>query len=110
MRRILFEPHSAAGSGTPRDPLTESTTASAPAATPAADTVIAATVTEETELLREKLEAAEAAKKKVESDHASVSDEFKRYKDANEARQQPAPVTVRKKSPEEKPFRLGRFV
>ncbi len=110
MRKILFEPHSAPGAGASPGQLTEPTPKPTPGAAPAADTVIDADITEETELLRKKVADIEAAKKKVEIDHASVSDEFKRYKDATEARNQPTPVPVRKKAPEEKSFRLGRFL
>jgi hypothetical protein len=111
MRKILFQTDSAAGSGASPDQRTESKTpAPAPAAAPAADTVNDAAITEETEQLRKRLADTEAAKKKVEMDHASVTDEFKRFKDATDARQQPVPVPVRKKAPEEKSFRIGRFV
>lgn len=57
-----------------------------PAAPPAAATVVNGDVTEETLRLRAELEAERAARKRVESDHASVTDEFQRYKDATEAR------------------------
>lgn len=73
-------------------------TAPAVAKPPAAETVIAAEVTEETLRLRTELETERAARKKVESDHASVTDEFHRYKDATEARATPIPVRVKKAS------------
>lgn len=57
------------------------------AAPPAAATVAAADVTEETLRLRAELDAERTARKRVETEHASVSDEFQRYKDATEARQ-----------------------
>ena len=78
------------------------------AAPPAATTVLTGEVTEETIRLRQELEGERANRKRVEQDHASVTDEFHRYKDATEARATPVPV--RKRAPEEKPFRLGRFV
>ena len=104
--RILLENESADGNGT-SDQLTESQQVPAPSATPqppapapaaapaptAAATVINGPITEETELLRVQLETERASRKKVEQDHASVSDEFKRYKDATEARrEEPVPV------------------
>lgn len=62
---------------------------------PAAKTVIEGQVTEETLLLKKQLDDERAARKKVEQDHASVTDEFQRYKDATEARAIPInPGTV----------------
>ena len=56
-------------------------------------------------MLRVQLETERSARKKVEQDHASVTDEFKRYKDATEARQQqPQPVPVKSGS-----VRVGMF-
>lgn len=110
MRRILFEPHSAPGVGASSDPLTESTPKPTPGAAPAADAVINAEITEDTIKLREELETTKTKLKQREIEHASLTDEHQRFKDATEARQQPTPVPVRKKSPEEKSFRLGRFV
>lgn len=70
--------------------------ATPPSPPPAAATVANGEVTEETLLLRQKLETAEAARRKIEMDHASVSDEFQRYKDATEARATPVAVPVNK--------------
>ena len=105
MMRILFNTDSAAGNGAPaineqNPPAPAPAAAPTPPApevkpVPAADTVNDAKITEETEQLRVKLAETEAAKKKVEMDHASVSDEFKRYKDATEARRE-EPVPVKK--------------
>ena len=64
----------------------------APGSAPAAETVDTAKITEETEKLRVQLDQEKAARKKIETDHASVSDEFKRYKDATEARATEIPV------------------
>jgi hypothetical protein len=63
--------------------------APAPAAPPAAATVIAGSITEETERLRIENEELKKTVKQRETEHASVSDEFKRYKDATEARAVP---------------------
>ena len=82
--------------------------AAPPAAPPAARTVIEGEITEETIRLRTELDNERATRKKVESDHASITDEFHRYKDATEARATPVPI--RKKAPDDKPFRLGRFL
>jgi len=75
---------------------------------PAAETVIHGEVTEETLKLKQELAAERAARKKVEEQHASVTDEFTRYKDATEARA--IPIPIRKRAPDAKPFRIGRFV
>ncbi len=108
MRKLLFNTDSAAGDGASRDPLTESNPKLTPAATLAADTVIAAEITEDSVRLKAELEDTKSKLKQREIEHASLTDEHQRFKDATEARATPVPV--RKKSPEEKPFRLGRFV
>lgn len=90
--------NSAGGGGAPVGQRTEPQTAVPPSAAPpavvpnsqvkppAAETVINGEVTEETLRLRTQLEEERAARKRVEQDHASVSDEFQRFKDATEAR------------------------
>lgn len=108
MRTILLNLDSDAGAGVSHDPLTESTPKPTPAATPAADTVADAAITEETVRLKAELTESKAKLKQREIEHASLTDEHQRFKDATEARA--VPVQVRKKAPEEKPFRLGRFV
>ncbi len=65
-------------------------------------------VTEDTLKLKAELEAERQARKRVETEHASVSDEFKRYKDATEARA--VPIVRGEVKSKAKPFRLGRFV
>ena len=113
MMRLLFHADSAAGNGAPSDQLTESKLAPAPAAStpsaapPAATTVIEGTITEDTVALKKKLADTEAQLKKVQTDHASITDEHQRYKDATEARRTPAPPRPPKT---EKPFRIGKFL
>lgn len=65
--------------------------AASPPSPPAAKTVIEGEITEETLRLRQELDAERAARKQVETEHASVTDEFKRYKTAVEAAT-PVPV------------------
>lgn len=74
--------------------------ASPPAAPPAsaAATVANGPVTEDTLKLKEENEALKRTIKQREQEHASVSDEFKRYKDATEARSTPTPTTIPVKS------------
>lgn len=77
---------------------------------PAATTVIEGEVSEETLRLRESLsekeEEIEELKRQVKDREITVCE----YQDKIHSLQNPAPVAVRKKSPEPKPFVLGRFV
>lgn len=66
-------------------------------------------VTEETLLLRKELDEERATRRRVETEHASVSDEFKSYRETVE-KPVPLPVKKKEKKPEPRPFRLGRFV
>lgn len=90
--RALFTPDAADGGVTPTPTPTAPEAPPAPPPPPAATVVAAAAITEETLLLQQQIEAERAARKRVEQDHASVTDEFQRYKDATEAR---ATVSVR---------------
>lgn len=72
-------------------------------ATPAANVVANAEVTEETLRLRTENEELRKTVKQRETEVSEWQSEAQRLK-------QPATVTVRKKAPEEKPFRIGRFV
>lgn len=99
LRRILL--NQLPGDGAPATPAVneqnpDQTPAPSPADSkanaPAAETVANAQTTEETELLRAELEREKALRKQREQEHASVSDEFQRYKDATEARATPVPV------------------
>lgn len=83
----------------PTKAVPQSNPAPAVAAPPAATTVINADVTEETLKLRQELDAERAARRKIEQDHASVSDEFHRYKDATEARAIPVQTGKVDKTP-----------
>lgn len=65
-------------------------------------------MTEETLRLRQEVERLQAEKKKVEQDHASVTDEFTRYKDATEARA--TPVAIQQKPVPDKPGRRALFL
>lgn len=119
MRKLLLHPASSEGGG-PVDPAVneQNPTTPAPAPSSAVDppktaaTVLKGEVTEESNRLRQELESERAARKKVEQEHASVSDEFKRFKDATQARRDtPQPVPVKKETKETKRrFVIGRFV
>lgn len=67
-------------------PVSQPPPPAAPAAPPAASTVIKGEITEETERLRKENEELQRTVKAREQEHASVTDEFQRYKDATEAR------------------------
>jgi len=76
--------------------------------------VLQGEVTEETLRLRKELDDERTTRKRVEQEHAAVTDEFTRYKATVE---EPKPVPVRgRPSPArssakpEKTLRLGRFV
>lgn len=80
----------------------------APAAPPAAaTTVINAEITEDTIRLKEKLQDTEKKLKQREIEHASLSDEHQRYKDATEARNRPQPVPVKTGAVKVGMFRRG---
>jgi len=71
-----------------------------PGAPPAAAAVINGEVTEEVLRLRQENEKLAATVKQREQEHASVSDEFARYKDATEARTVPVtPGKVKEPAP-----------
>ena len=63
--------------------------AAAPGAPPAAAVVIEGDQTEETIRLKRENDELKATVKQREQEHASVTDEFQRYKDATEARNVP---------------------
>lgn len=114
MRRILF--NQLPGDGSPATAVHEQNPANPPAPSPAdppktAATVLKGTVTEETLKLQQELEAERTLRKQREQEHASVTDEYQRYKDATEARgtaPQPVPVNPGKVKDEPKPRRFLR--
>lgn len=74
-----------------------------------AATVIKGTETEDTIRLQRENEELKRTVKQREQEHASVRDEFKRYKDATEARRdKPEDVPVKKET--KRPLIIGRFV
>lgn len=115
--RILFEEDSAGGNGAPSGPSTEPTAATPPSATPpaptppapapadppvpAADTVMAGKVTEETELLRVKLAAAEKRNGELET---TVKD-----RELTISKQQDDHNRYRQSVESTKPVRIGMF-
>ena len=97
--RVFLDPNSAGGGGNTPEvhvqnpsevshaPPPAASSAAAPAgAPPAAGVVISGEITEEVIRLRQENEKLASTVKQREQEHASVSDEFQRYKDATEAR------------------------
>lgn len=105
--KLLLSPNpgeeSSGGAGeVPSGPSTEPTAVPTvtPPAGPAAIIIATGEVTEESLKLKAELETERQARKKVEQDHASVTDEFARYKDATEARAVPVkPGKVKESAP-----------
>lgn len=63
-------------------------------------------MTEETLRLRQENDALKATVKQREQEHASVSDEFQRYREATEARRE-TPIPIKHKTPPT--VRVGLF-
>lgn len=114
--RVQLNPESSGGGGShavnaTEPTVTQSQAAPPPAvAPPAAETVLHGELTEDTLKLRETISAKDAEieelKRQVRDREITVCD----YQDKLEALKTAAPVAVRRKAPEARPFRIGRFV